>query len=114
MNCYVPYLAGRRPTTGVIMHAVIRSYSRRGREGVVRSARAAQGGCRQLLRGSRGFRAHTLMRTADGCVSVTACADKAGTDASLKAASSWISQNGANLGASAPAITEETVIVQLG
>jgi hypothetical protein len=43
---------------------------------------------------------------------VTACTDKAGTDASLKVARDWIQKKASNIHASPPIVTEGPVIVQ--
>jgi hypothetical protein len=44
---------------------------------------------------------------------VTVCEDKAGTDESLRVAREWIGKNAANLGASAPTVSEGPVILHL-
>lgn len=53
------------------------------------------------------------MRTADGGVSVTACDDKAGTDASVEIAGAWIEANAGKTGAAPPMVAEGTAILQL-
>jgi hypothetical protein len=41
------------------------------------------------------------------------CADKAGTDESLRVAREWIRNNASGIDASPPTVTEGTVIVQI-
>lgn len=97
-----------------IMYAVIRNYSGKGAKELFDLLEKRKSDVEQILRRVPGFKAYTLMRAADGGVSVTVCADKAGTDESLKAASGWIKQNATNLGVGAPTVTEGNVILQLG
>jgi hypothetical protein len=44
---------------------------------------------------------------------VTVCRDKAGTDRSLEVARQWIKTNAPDVAASAPAVSEGSVILQL-
>jgi hypothetical protein len=66
-----------------------------------------------LIRPVKGFVSYSLIRTADGGVSVTVCQDKAGTDESSKIARDWITKNAADLGVSPPGVVEGSVILQL-
>jgi hypothetical protein len=65
----------------------------------------------KIMHPIKGFASYTLLRTADGCVSVTVCKDKAGTDESLRGAADWIKKNASNIGASAPAVSEGSIIL---
>ena len=60
-----------------------------------------------------GLVSYTLLRSGDGGVSVTVCADKAGADESLKVAREWIQKNASNIPANAPVVTAGEVIVQI-
>jgi len=60
-----------------------------------------------------GLLSYTLLRTGDGGMSVTVCKDKAGSDESLNVASEWIKNNASDVRASAPAVTEGSVVVQI-
>jgi hypothetical protein len=64
-----------------------------------------------IMRPIKGFASYSLMRTADGCVSVTVCQDKAGTDESLRVAADWIKKNASNTGASAPTVSKGSIIL---
>ncbi|MGH7247825.1 MAG: hypothetical protein ACREH9_06945, partial [Pseudomonadota bacterium] len=66
-----------------------------------------------LIRGVKGVVSYSLVRTAGGGFSVSVFQDKAGTDESVRIAREWIAKNAGNIGASAPTVTEGTVILQL-
>jgi hypothetical protein len=95
------------------MHAVVRTYSGKGVKELLELAETRKAEIERLIRAVPGFQAYSLIRTADGGVSVTVCRDKAGTDESVRVVRDWIAQNAANLGTSAPAVSEGTVILQL-
>jgi hypothetical protein len=67
-----------------------------------------------LIRAVSGFVSYSLVRTADGGVSVTVCQDKAGTDESLQLAREWIQEHGSDLSVDPPTVTEGSNILQLG
>lgn len=96
------------------MHAVIRTYSGQGAKELFDLLEQRKTDVEDAIRAVPGFKAYTLMRTADGGVTVTVCRDKAGTDASLQVAREWIQQNASGIGASPPAVAEGDVILQLG
>jgi len=56
---------------------------------------------------------YSATRTADGGFTITVCQDKAGCDESIRAARDWVAKNAANTGASAPTISEGTVMWHL-
>jgi hypothetical protein len=95
------------------MYTVIRSYSGSGASALIDVLEEKSEEVENIIRGVSGFVSYTLIRTSDGGVSVTVCKDKAGTDESLKVAKDWIQQNGANLNASPPSVTEGSNILQL-
>ena len=66
-----------------------------------------------LIRPVKGFVSYSLIKTADGGASVTVCQDKAGTDESLRLAKDSIQKNATNTGATAPTVSEGTVILHL-
>ncbi|NJO32976.1 MAG: hypothetical protein HC869_07330 [Rhodospirillales bacterium] len=66
-----------------------------------------------LIRPVKGFVSYSLIRTADGGVSVTVCEDKAGTDQSSQLARDWIAKNASDLGVSPPAVVEGSVVLHL-
>jgi hypothetical protein len=95
------------------MHAVIRMYTGPAAKKLIDLLEERKKDVEGLIRPVKGFVSYSLIRTADGGASVTVCQDKAGTDESVRVAGDWIRQNAANIGASAPAVSEGTVILQL-
>ncbi len=93
------------------MHAVVRNYSGAGAQELIDLLEEHKTEVESLIRGVKGFVAYTLMRTADGGATVTICQDKAGTDQSVQLARDWVSENAAHIGASPPAISEGSVIL---
>jgi hypothetical protein len=57
--------------------------------------------------------AYTLVRTEDGCYSVSVCKDKARADDTVQRARDWIKANASNTGVSAPKISEGSVLLHL-
>jgi hypothetical protein len=96
------------------MHAVVRTYSGQGAKELFDLLEQRKAEVESALRAVAGLQAYSLIRTADGGLSVTVCREKAGTDESLRVARDWIQRNAANLNAKPPAVAEGTVIVQLG
>ncbi|AEI82129.1 hypothetical protein CNE_BB1p07120 (plasmid) [Cupriavidus necator N-1] len=93
------------------MHTVIRSYSGAGAKELFDLLEKRTSEIESLMRSVQGFVSYTLVRTADGGFSVTTCNDKAGVDESVKQAKDWIAANAAGTGASAPTISEGTVML---
>ena len=95
------------------MHAVVRTYSGAGARELFDTLEERKDDIRATLQKVTGLVSYTLFRQGDGGMSVMVCADKAGTDESLSVARDWIRNNAPNTTASAPAVTEGTVIVQI-
>ena len=95
------------------MHAVVRTYSGAGARQLFDVLEEHKADIHSTLPKVPGMVSYTLLRQGDGGMSVTVCADKAGTDESLKVARDWIKNNASNVDASPPAVTEGTVIVQI-
>jgi hypothetical protein len=95
------------------MHAVVRSYSGAGAKELFDLLAKRKQDVEDLIRGVTGFVGYTLVQTAEGGISVTVCQDKAGADESLQKAREWIQANASGIGASAPAVSEGAVILQL-
>lgn len=96
------------------MHTVIRSYSGSGAAALFDLLEARKEEVESLIRAVTGFVSYSLVRTADGGVSVTVCQDKTGTDQSLQLAREWIQEHGSDLNVDPPAVTEGSNILQLG
>ena len=95
------------------MHAVVRNYSGAGAKQLFDVLEQRKADVETALRKVTGLMSYTLLRSNGGGMSVTVCKDKAGSDESLKVASEWIKNNASNVEASAPAITEGSVIIQI-
>ena len=95
------------------MRAVIRIYSGKGAKELMDVIEKNKPEVERLIRGVKGFVSYSLVRTADGGVSVSVYQDKAGTDESMKVARDWIAKNASNTGVDAPAVSEGTVVLQL-
>ena len=95
------------------MYAVVRTYSGAGAKKLFDVLEQRRADVEALIRGVPGLKSYTLLRGADGGVSVTVCQDKGGADESLKIARDWIQKNAADTGVGAPAVTEGTVVVQI-
>jgi restriction endonuclease Mrr len=95
------------------MHTVIRNYSGSGATALFDMLEERKGEVESLMRAITGLASYSLIRTADGGISVTVCQDKAGTDESLQLARKWIQENGANLDVSPPTVAEGSNILQL-
>jgi hypothetical protein len=95
------------------MHAVIRTFSGAGAKKLVDLLETRKTEVEGIIRPVKGFVSYSLLRTADGFVSVTVCADKTGTDESSRLAREWVAKNASDLGASPPAVVEGSVILQL-
>jgi len=95
------------------MHAVVRTYSGSGAKELFDRLEERKEDVEDVLEGVTGFRSYTLMRTADGGITLTVCDDKAGTDESIQVARDWIASNAADISSSPPVISEGPVIIQL-
>lgn len=95
------------------MHAVIRRYAGPGAKQLIDLLETRKTEVEALIRPVKGFVSYACVRTADGGATVTVCEDKAGTDESLRLAREWIGKNAANLGVSAPSVSEGPVILHL-
>ncbi len=96
------------------MHAVVRSYSGSGAKELVDLLEQRQAEIETLIGSVTGLISYSLVRTDDGCVTVTVCQDKTGTDQSVQIARDWIQENASDLGTNPPAISEGSVIFRVG
>ena len=95
------------------MHAVVRTYSGKGAKELVDLIEKNKPEVERLIRGVKGFVNYSLVRTADGGLSVSVYQDKAGTDESVKVARDWIAKNAKTTGVGPPSVAEGTVLLQL-
>jgi restriction endonuclease Mrr len=95
------------------MQTVVRRYSGKGAKELFDVLEKHTADIEKLMRPVKGFVGYTLARSGDGGFSVTVCHDKAGVDESVQKAKDWIAKNAASTGASAPEVTEGSVILHL-
>jgi len=93
------------------MHATIRHYASRE---LADQLAAHSDEVESLIGTVHGLRSYHLIRTEDGCASITVCDDQAGTEESTQIAGNWIRENLPNLAQTRPDITAGDVIVQVG
>jgi len=93
------------------MHGVVRTYSGAGASALFDILEAQKAEIEAELRKVKGFRSYTMMRTADGGLSLTVCDDKAGTDESAAVARNWVASKTGNTGAAAPKVSEGAIII---
>lgn len=96
------------------MHAVIRTYSGNGADGLFDLLEKRKSDIQDLMRPVDGLVSYDLVRTPTGGISVTVCQDKAGTDESVRIAREWIATNASDIRANAPTVSDGRVIVHLG
>ena len=94
------------------MHAVVRTYSGKGANELFDVLEQRKADVEKVIRDVPGFHSYSLIRTADGGVSVTVCADKAGTDESVRVAADWVQANASGANAGPPMVSEGPVILQ--
>jgi hypothetical protein len=93
------------------MHATVRRYASRE---LADQLAARTDEVESLMSQVHGLRSYDLIRTEDGCASITVCDDQAGTDESTKIAGNWIRENLPDLAQTAPDISAGEVIVHTG
>lgn len=91
------------------MYATVRSYSASAELADALVGRAGE--VKDLITGIAGFKAYYLIRTADGAVSVSIYADKAGADESTSAAASFIRENLPEISVAAPQVSAGEVVL---
>ncbi|CAB3796591.1 hypothetical protein [Pararobbsia alpina] len=95
------------------MKTVVRRYSGKGAKELFDLLEKQTADIEQLMRTVKGFVSYTLARSGDGGFSVTVCNDKAGVDESSQKAKDWLAKNAGSANASAPEVSEGSVILHL-
>ncbi|AUT69174.1 hypothetical protein [Paraburkholderia hospita] len=95
------------------MQTVIRRYSGKGAKELFDLLEKRTADVEELMRPVKGFVGYTLARGGDGGFSVTVCQDKAGIDESVQKAKDWIAKNAGDTGATAPEVSEGSVLIHL-
>lgn len=95
------------------MHAVVRTYSGQGAMELFELLEQRKADVERVIRSVSGLQSYSLIRTAEGGISVTVCQDKAGTDESVRLAAEWVRENASELSTEPPAVSDGAVILQL-
>ncbi len=95
------------------MHMVVRTYSGAAAKRLFDLFEARKDEVNRVIGSVPGLISYAMARNEDGGVSVTICQDKAGIEASSRAARDWVLSNASDIGASPPTVTEGTVIVKI-
>ena len=92
------------------MHTVIRQYSGEGASELTDQIFSQAKGVEAAIRSVPGVISYALVKTIEGCISITVCEDKIGADQSVKVAAEFVRDN-CTAQASPPVVSEgETVI----
>jgi heme-degrading monooxygenase HmoA len=94
------------------MYATIRTYSDGPQFAEQLAARSAD--IEEVISTVPGFQSYFLVRTQDGCATITVCEDKAGCDESTKRASQWLREHASEIKSTPPKITSGEVLFQIG
>jgi hypothetical protein len=102
-----------QPKGRKLMHAVVRTYSGKGAKELAELLEKRKADVESVIRSVKSLVSYTLVRTADGCYSVSVCKDKAGTEETNQKARDWLKANASSTGVSAPKISEGSAILHL-
>ena len=94
------------------MYGVIRNY-RGNRELADQLARRSDE-IETLMSTIDGFRSYYLLRTGEGCMTVSVCEDQAGADESTRRAAEWVREHSSEITASTPEVSSGEVLIQVG
>jgi len=90
------------------MYAVIRNYS--GNKDLADQLAARKDEVVALVSAIEGFQAYYLLRTDDGCATMTIYDDAAGADESVRVAAEWIRDHASEINASTPEVSRGEVL----
>lgn len=93
------------------MYAVIRTYQD---PGLAEQLAARQSDIEEVITPVQGFQAYFLVRTQDGCATITVCDNKAGCDESTQRASDWLREQASEIKSTPPQLTGGEVLFQIG
>ena len=91
------------------MYAVLRNYS--GNTELADQLAARSDEVLGLVSGVPGFRAYYLVRTDDGCTTVSVYDDEQGAAESTRVAGDWIREHASEITASTPQVTSGEVLI---
>jgi hypothetical protein len=94
------------------MYAVIRNYSDGPEFADQLAARSSD--IEEVISPVSGFQSYFLVRTHDGCATITVCEDKAGCEESTQRAANWLREHASEIKSTPPQITGGEVLFQIG
>jgi heme-degrading monooxygenase HmoA len=92
------------------MYGVIRNY--KGNRELADQLAARSDEVESLISGIEGFHSYYLVRTEDGCATVSVYENKTGADESIRLAADWISEHASEITASKPEVFSGEVLIQ--
>ena len=93
------------------MYAVIRNYSD---PGLAEQLAARQSELEDVITPVKGFQTYFLVRTDNGCATITVCDDKDGCDESTQRAADWLREHASEVKSTPPQITSGEVLFSIG
>jgi hypothetical protein len=94
------------------MYAVIRTYTDSPELAEELAARKSE--VEEVITPVKGFQSWFLVRTDNGCATITVCDDKAGCDESTQRAANWLREHASEIKSTPPQITSGEVLFQIG
>ena len=91
------------------MYATIRNYA--GESGMADALVENESEVRGIITGIDGFRAYYLIKTADGCASISVFDDESGASESTRAAGEWVRENLPDHAGTPPQVTSGEVVI---
>jgi hypothetical protein len=91
------------------MYAMLRTYSGKGAPQLYSLLMENKDEVGRILRSVKGLSHYDIVKTEDGCMTVTMCEDKAAADESLSKAKNWLKDHSAQVGNITPTVMEGTV-----
>ena len=93
------------------MHAVIRTYT----DPTLADQLAGRSGeIEEIISDVQGFRSYYLVRTTEGCTTITVCDDQRGTEESTRRAAEWLRDHASEIQSTPPQVTSGEVLIHAG
>src|SRR5262245_18351056 len=101
--------SGSDPNGGDTMYASIRAYS--GNRDLADTLATRVDDIQQVIGGITWFKAHYLLKIAEGTTTISVFEDQAGAEESNRAAAAWLAENLPDLEVAAPYVTAGEVLI---
>ena len=93
------------------MYAVVRTYSD---PGLAEELASRQSEIEDVITPVKGFQSYFLVRTDNGCATITVCDDKAGCDESTQRAANWLREHASEIKSTPPQLMSGDVLFSIG